>query len=158
MLSVTTIGAFLTSGQSNLIKGRIAAQHGRLNAFATSCLISWRSVKTLPIYRDFSVFNTAPSKQYLDRFCRFCTAHGSVPIYNGPPLSPSADSFSERSLYAVFRPSVFCLCSVIARAIYSAGWTFQQCFCIIWYLRHPLLSTENFTEIIPEEPLRRGRG
>jgi len=26
----------------------------------------------------------------------------------------------------------------------------------IWYLGHPLTSTENLTEILPEEPLRRG--
>jgi len=26
----------------------------------------------------------------------------------------------------------------------------------IWYRRHPLTSTENFTEIVPGEPLRWG--
>ena len=26
----------------------------------------------------------------------------------------------------------------------------------IWYLGHPLTSTENFTQIVPGEPLRRG--
>jgi len=42
-----------TSGQSNLTKGRIAAAHGR-----SPCLISWRSVKAFPIYRNFFWFWT----------------------------------------------------------------------------------------------------
>ena len=29
-------------------------------------------------------------------------------------------------------------------------------FYAIWFLCHPLTSTENFTEIVPGEPLRRG--
>jgi len=31
-------------------------------------------------------------------------------------------------------------------------------FFAVWYLGHPLTSTENFTEIVPGEPLRRGGG
>jgi len=66
------------------------------------------------------------------------------------------------SLYAIARPSVGCLRLSIcrlsvcnARAPYSAGWKFRQCFDAIWYLRHPLTSTENFTEIVRGELLRR---
>jgi len=44
------------------------------------------------------------------------------------------------------------------RAPYAAGCNFWQCFFVIWYLGHPLTFTENFTEIIPGEPLRRGGG
>jgi len=29
-------------------------------------------------------------------------------------------------------------------------------FLRIWYLSHPLTSSENYTEIVPGEPLRRG--
>jgi len=62
---------------------------------------------------------------------------------------------NSRSLYAIARPSV-CLSSVCnARAPYSGGWNFRQYFYGIRYLGHPLTSTENFTEIVPGEPLRR---
>jgi len=67
----------------------------------------------------------------------------------------------SRSLYAIARPSVVCLsvcrlsvCNV--RAPYSGGSNFRQYFYGIWYPSHPLTSTENFTEIVPGEPLRRG--
>ena len=59
------------------------------------------------------------------------------------------------------RPSV-CLSSVClsvvgnTRAPYSGGSNFWQYFYGIWYPSHPLTSTENFTEIVPGEPLRRG--
>ena len=75
------------------------------------------------------------------------------------------DIFSERELTFTFaiccRPSV-CLSSVCrlsvcnARAPYSGGSTFRQYLYGIWYTSHPLTSTENFTEIVPGEPLRRG--
>jgi len=58
----------------------------------------------------------------------------------------------SRSLYAVARPSVVCN----VRAPYSAGRNFRQYFYVIWYLGHPLTSTENFTDIVPGEPLRQG--
>jgi len=75
--------------------------------------------------------------------------------------------FSERELTFTFaicyRPSVcrlssVCLSSVVcnARAPYSGGSTFRQDFYGIRYLGHPLTSTENFTEIVPGKPLRRG--
>jgi len=57
----------------------------------------------------------------------------------------------SRSLYVVARPSV---CNV--HAPYSGDINFPQCFYVIWYPGYPLTSTENFTEIIPGEPLRRG--
>ena len=42
------------------------------------------------------------------------------------------------------------------RAPYLARGNFRQCFVSIWYLGHPLTSTENFTEIVPGEPLHWG--
>ena len=69
----------------------------------------------------------------------------------------------SRSLYAIARPSVVCLSSVClsvvgnTRAPYSADCNFGQYFYGVRYLGHPLTSTENFTEIVPREPLRRGR-
>jgi len=64
----------------------------------------------------------------------------------------------SRSLYAIARPSDVCLSSVVCnvRAPYSGGSNFRQYFYGIRYLGHPLASTENFTEIVPGKPLRRG--
>ena len=69
--------------------------------------------------------------------------------------------FSERELTFTFaicyRPSV-CRLSVVCnvRAPYSGGSDFRQYFYGIRYLGYPWTSTENFTEIVPGEPLRRG--
>ena len=66
--------------------------------------------------------------------------------------------FSELELtFAIcYRPSV-CLSVVCnAHAPYLGGSNFPQYFYGIWYLGHPLTSTENFTEIVPGEPLRQG--
>jgi len=43
-----------------------------------------------------------------------------------------------------------------ARAPYSGGCKFRLFFYGIGYHGHPLTRTENFMEIVPEEPLRRG--
>ena len=56
---------------------------------------------------------------------------------------------------SVFRLSV-CLSVGNARAPYSGGCNFPQYFNGARYLGHPLTSTENFTEIVPGEPLCRG--
>jgi len=50
------------------------------------------------------------------------------------------------------RPSVCRLSAGNARAPYSGGWNFRQYFYDIWYLGYPLISTENFTEIVPGNP------
>ena len=69
--------------------------------------------------------------------------------------------FSERELTFTFAicysPSV-CRLSVVCnvRAPYSGGSDFRQYFYGIRYLGHPWTSTENFTEIVPGEPLRQG--
>ena len=74
--------------------------------------------------------------------------------------------FSERELTFTFaiglcyRPSV-CLSVFLSSvcdigAPYSNGWNFRQFFFAIWYLGHPLTFTENFTEIVKGESLRRG--
>jgi len=56
-----------------------------------------------------------------------------------------------------YRPSV-CRLSVVCnvRAPYSGGSNIRQYFYGIRYLGHPLTYTENFTEVVPGEPLRRG--
>jgi len=58
---------------------------------------------------------------------------------------------------SVCRLSVVCLSVVCnVRAPYSGGSNFRQYFYGIRYLGHPRTSTENFTEIVPGKPLRRG--
>ena len=66
--------------------------------------------------------------------------------------------FSETYVHARYMLSPVRLSSVVCnvRAPYSCGSNFQQYFYGIRYLGHPLTSTENFTEIVPGEPLRRG--
>jgi len=63
-----------------------------------------------------------------------------------------------RYMLSPVRLSVCRLSSVVCnvRAPYSGNWNFRQYFCGARYLGHPLTSTENFTEIVPGEPLRRG--
>ena len=58
---------------------------------------------------------------------------------------------------AIARPPVVCLSVVCnVRAPYSGGSNFRQYFYGIRHLGHPLTFTENFTEIVPGKPLRRG--
>jgi len=59
---------------------------------------------------------------------------------------------------AIAHPSVVCRLSVICnvRVTYSCGSNFRQYFYGIRYRGHPLTATENFTEIVPGEPLRWG--
>jgi len=61
----------------------------------------------------------------------------------------------SRSLpvYAVARPSVVWSVTLV-RPIRRLK--FSAIFLRHWYLGHPLTSTENLTEIVPGEPLRRG--
>jgi len=67
--------------------------------------------------------------------------------------------FCERHVRYMLSPvrSSVCLSSVgNARAPYSGGGNFKQYFYGIWYLGHPLTSTENFMKIVPGEPLHQG--
>jgi len=57
-----------------------------------------------------------------------------------------------RYMLSPIRLSVVCN----TRAPYSGGSNFRQYFYGISYLGYPLTSSENFTEIVPGEPLRRG--
>ena len=66
--------------------------------------------------------------------------------------------FSEPELTFVhYMLSPVRLSSVVgnAHAPYSADCNFRQYFYGVRYLGHPLTFNENFTEIVPGEPLRR---
>jgi len=107
----------------------------------------------------------------MDDVCRVSDAGGSVEFSDvkvGAIRKSDLDSgvrtqynthfnFSERERYAIARPSVVYLSVVCnVRAPYSGGSNFRQYFYGIRYLGHPLTSNEDFTEIVPGQPLRRG--
>ena len=64
--------------------------------------------------------------------------------------------FSERSFAICYRPSVCRLSVCNVPAPYSGGSNFRQYFYGIRYLGHPVTFIENFTQIVPAKPLRRG--
>ena len=66
----------------------------------------------------------------------------------------SAAIFSERELI-ICGPSA-CRLSVTLVHSTQAVVIFRNISTAFWYLDHPLTYTNNFTEIIPGEPLRRG--
>ena len=98
------------------------------------------------------------------------TYQGGMPAQKRSPISvptvwgrQSHAVFSEhathvhvRYMLSPVRLSSVCLSVCNVGALYSAGWNFWQCFFAVWYLGHPLISTENYTEIVPGEPLRWG--
>jgi len=99
--------------------------------------------------------------KYTNASCVLTTSTNSFRMSNIVHRFLANVNSRSRSLYAVARPSVVCRLSVClsvgnARAPYSGGSNFRQYFYGIWYPSHPLTSTENFTEIVPGEPLRRG--
>jgi len=55
-----------------------------------------------------------------------------------------------------YRKSV-CRLSVTFVRPTQRGWNFRQYFFAVLYLSDPLASVQNFTKIVPGEPLRRGR-
>ena len=58
-------------------------------------------------------------------------------------------------VFAIAIPSVVCRLSVCnVGAPYSGGWTIRQNFFTAVYAGHPLTTMQNFTEIVPGEPLR----
>ena len=71
-----------------------------------------------------------------------------------------ATAYSERErefTFAIcYRPSVCRLSSVTFVHPTQAVQIFGNISTVFWYPSHPLTSTENFTEIVPGEPLRRG--
>ena len=94
------------------------------------------------------------SEQVPQKLAIYCKLYYSDVIWKKPDILSTWAVFSERCCRpSVCRPSVVCN----VRAPYSGGSNFRQYFYDIRYLGHPLTSTENFTEIVPAKPLRRGR-
>ena len=79
-------------------------------------------------------------------------------IYSEPSFEQFLANVNSpsRSLCAIARPSVCRLSVCNVRAPYSGRSNFRQYFYGFRYLDHPLTYTENFTEIVSGEPLRRG--
>ena len=70
---------------------------------------------------------------------------------------PECDYVTFGSLLSQFRLSSVCLSVCNVGAPYSGGWSFRQNFFTAVYAGHPLISVQNFTEIVLGEPLRRER-
>ena len=111
--------------------------------------------------RDFHYWEHSP---HISSFCLFRALCTIIYLYfivlyfvSERELTFTFATFAICCRPSVCRLSVVCL-SVVgnARAPYSGGSNFPQYFYGIWYPSHPLTSTENFTEIVPGEPLRRG--
>jgi len=67
--------------------------------------------------------------------------------------------FSERQLtftFAICYRCSVCLSVTLVCPSQRVEILFPQFFFAVWYLGHPLTSTENFMEIVPAEPLHRG--
>jgi len=75
----------------------------------------------------------------------------SNPVFSEREL----DHIHIRYMSSSIRLSLSSVCNV--RAPHSGNWNFPQCFYSVWYLVHPLTIEQHFTEIVPGEPLRRGR-
>ena len=91
-------------------------------------------------------------RSYFHLLTRSLYSQRTLREFRPPPRMISSDNFVFRYMLSPVRLSSVCN----ARAQYSGGCNFPQYFYSIWYLGHPLISTENFTEIVPGEPLRRG--
>jgi len=88
----------------------------------------------------------------------FVKKHVSLIVFSERELT---FTFANEFTFAIcYRPSVrlsdVCLSVCNVRAPYSGGSNFRQYFYGIRYLGQSLTSTENFTEIVPGEPLRLG--
>ena len=77
----------ITSDQSNLTKGHIAAADGRFNrirqvtAMCPPMKTRWRHLaNTIELVLPSSHSSSQP-KRHIDRFDRFCTAHGRKFLY-----------------------------------------------------------------------------
>ena len=79
-------------------------------------------------------------------------------MHYGTTFLPERDYVTFGSLLSQFRLSVCRLSSVCnVGAPYSGGVSFRQYFFTAVYADHPVTSLQNFTEIVPGEPLRHER-
>jgi len=74
------------------------------------------------------------------------------PIFGRAAITLGIGPHSSYRTFTMPPARLSSVCSV--RAPYSGGWNFLQFFYAIWYRGYPLMSAENFTEIVPGEPLR----
>ena len=77
-----------------------------------------------------------------------CLHYCQIPVSSLLMSNHAPPIYEDVNMLSPVRLSVVCN----VRAPYSGGSNFRQYF----YLCHPLTFTENFTEIVPGEPLRRG--
>jgi len=131
-----------------------------LPVFMCQSVVTVKSVSgpwvQLPTERD----RKAPLPNF-STHCSGTVAHISATaelLYNSDVLvtSPCLLWFLANVRYIMLSPVRLTSVVCNVRAPYSGGSNFRQYFYGIRYLGHPLTSTENFTEFVPGEPLRRG--
>jgi len=112
------------------------------------------SRRGVSLSQDFSAKGSSPCR-YIDTTRKAIDCATTLPLTVLANVNSRSRSLYSRSLYAI---SPVRLSSVVCnvRAPCSDGSNFRQYFYGISYLGHPLTSTENFTEIVPGKPLRRG--
>ena len=114
--------------------------------------VIWNSLPpSIVDFRSLSSFKRTINNANVNLFARYWRSNFCVVF---------SERERKRELTFTFaichRPSV-CLSVVCnVRAPYSGDWNFRQCFYIMWYLGHPWPLYNNFTEIVPGEPLRWG--
>jgi len=81
-------------------------------------------------------------------------------VVGRPTTEATAVAATENMWTRCWSGETFIVCLSVCNvgAPYSAGWNFRQFFFAIWYIGHPLTSTENFTAIVPGEPLTSSSG
>ena len=72
-------------------------------------------------------------------------------------FTPNVTVLRYVRVFAVADPSNSRLSVCNVGAPYSGGWIFRKYFFTAVYPGHPLTFVQNFTEIDPGEPFRRGR-
>jgi len=105
MMIMIIIIIIITSGQSNLRKGRIDATHGW-------CSCSQQVAQCEPPPNTFPWAHPSLNpKRHLDRFSRFCTAHGRAFVYftmgrlnSPPPQNCQTDRRTDRQTTLYTRP------------------------------------------------------
>ena len=157
--------------------------NNNMNGFTVSHIVYWMSHHST---RQSAVaagtqLSTSSSSSSLDQSLKYAPGHRRTTGLITPQTPgvtqdsvwtslalPPFDAWGSMVCYAVIRMEaayhvrVFAIANPSAvvcnvRAPYSRGWNFRKYFSAVLYLSHPLTSVENFTEILPWEPLRRGR-
>ena len=111
--------------------------------------ISWFGKKTLNMTSHFAYYTN----------CRLVLDFLSIHVFQYSLFVSSADFYPNVTIYATFGSLLSQIrLSSVTFVRPTQGSKHSAIFFAILYLSHPLTFVQNFTEIIPGEPLRRGEG